>query len=368
MAVNILHLGIVEDQFYLWGEKTPNGSSETLRKHRRKSRLSLPVLPFGAAVTDITSSLKAANVNHSLEFIRKPISKCIRMNLCKDNTNCISWRISVCTPNRGVRVGVFLMGFGPECNLFYPNTANLLLGDGHGQICERSPTAFFTSCEPVANGKPRRVSLLPAVHCTTTFRNGHDATFSINSGNICCDSMMNSRASNGSGKVSTDRPPRRPWAGKKTGKNPTDRGKLGVKRSVLTDGRGVPLGVAIAGANVHDQKLFHATLSSLPIRRPRPTARRPQHLCCDKGYDAAIIHREARRRRYIPHIKSRGEEQIAKRIRGRRARRWVVERIASWMNRFRRIFIRWEKKAINYEALIHWTLAYITWKQIRVFG
>jgi putative transposase len=143
---------------------------------------------------------------------------------------------------------------------------------------------------------------------------------------------------------------------------------LGVKRSVLTDGRGVPLGVAIAGANVHDQKLFHATLSSLPIRRPRPTARRPQHLCCDKGYDAAIIHREARRRRYIPHIKSRGEEQIAKRIRGRRARRWVVERIASWMNRFRRIFIRWEKKAINYEALIHWTLAYITWKQIRVFG
>ena len=81
--------------------------------------------------------------------------------------------------------------------------------------------------------------------------------------------------------------------------------------------------------------------------------RRPQHLCCDKGFDAEVIRREARRRHYTPHIKSRGEEQIAKRLHGRRARRWVVERIASWMNRFRRILIRWEKKADNYEAFLH---------------
>ena len=106
----------------------------------------------------------------------------------------------------------------------------------------------------------------------------------------------------------------------------------------------------------------------LAVRRPRPTARRPQHLCCDKGYDAAILRREARRRRYRPHIKSRGEEQVAKRTRGRRARRWVVERIASWMNRFRRILVRWEKKAMNYEALLHLAFAYTTWRQTRVLG
>jgi putative transposase len=175
-------------------------------------------------------------------------------------------------------------------------------------------------------------------------------------------------ASNGGGKVSTDRQPRLPWAGKKTGKNPTDRGKLGVKRSVLTDGRGVPLAVAVAGANVHDQRLFHATLDNLAVRRPRPTSRRPQHLCCDKGYDAAILRREACRRRYRPHIKSRGEEATAKRKRGHRARRWVVERIASWMNRFRRILIRWEKKATNYEAMLHFAFAYITWRQTKVLG
>jgi putative transposase len=143
---------------------------------------------------------------------------------------------------------------------------------------------------------------------------------------------------------------------------------LGVKRSALVDGRGVPLGLAIDGANVHDQKLFHATLDSIPIRRPRPTSRRRQNLCCDKGYDANSIRREARRRRYTPHIKSRGDERIAKRIHGRQARRWVVERFNSWMNRFRRILVRWEKKAANYQAFLHLAFAYITWKQTYVLG
>lgn len=137
---------------------------------------------------------------------------------------------------------------------------------------------------------------------------------------------------------------------------------------MLTDGRGVPLGVAVDGANVHDQRLFHATLDGVAVRRPRPTARRPQHLCCDKGFDAAVLRREARRRRYRPHIKSRGEERAAKRTHGRRARRWVVERIASWMNRFRRILVRWEKKAVNYEALLHLAFAYTTWRHVDVLG
>jgi putative transposase len=143
---------------------------------------------------------------------------------------------------------------------------------------------------------------------------------------------------------------------------------LGVKRSVLTDGRGVPLGVAVAGANVHDQKLFAATLSSIPIRRPKPTSRKPQHLCCDKGFDADTIRRHAKRRRYRPHIRSRGEEQVRKRRRGQRPRRWVVERIAAWMNRFRRILVRWEKKAANYLAMLHLAFTYITWRQTKVLG
>lgn len=61
------------------------------------------------------------------------------------------------------------------------------------------------------------------------------------------------------------------------------------------------------------------------------------------------------------HVKARGEEEAERAaIPGYRARRWVVERTHSWMNRFRRLLIRWEKKAANYEALLHLACAYIT--------
>ncbi len=64
-----------------------------------------------------------------------------------------------------------------------------------------------------------------------------------------------------------------PLGGEKTGPNPTDRGKRGVKRSVLTDGRGTPIGVAIAGANRNDHLLMRDTLDGLSAERPRPTRR-----------------------------------------------------------------------------------------------
>ena len=76
-----------------------------------------------------------------------------------------------------------------------------------------------------------------------------------------------------------------PSGGKKTGKNPTDRAKIGTKRSVLTDGRGVPVGLEVAGANRPDMRLVEATLESIPVERPEPTKRKPQHRCADKGYD-----------------------------------------------------------------------------------
>ena len=192
------------------------------------------------------------------------------MNQCKDNTNCFSWRNTACTPNKGVRVGVYQTVFGAAWKRFYQNIANLPWAGDRDWSCGKSPTEFSAFCGLVANGKPRHMSSVPAVHCIATSRNGRNEACSASCGSIVCGITTISEAFSGSGKVSTDRPPRLPWAGKKTGKNPTDRGKLGVKRSVLTDGRGVPLGVAIAGATAHDQKLFHATLDSIPVRRPRP--------------------------------------------------------------------------------------------------
>jgi putative transposase len=123
----------------------------------------------------------------------------------------------------------------------------------------------------------------------------------------------------------------------------------------------MPIGLAISGANTHDQKLLSATLLSVPVPRPQRSRRR-RHLCLDKGYDSGAIRQQLLRRGYVPHIRSRGEEQSEKRMRGKRARRWVVERVASWLNRYRRILVRWEKKAANYEALLHLVFAHILWR------
>ena len=136
---------------------------------------------------------------------------------------------------------------------------------------------------------------------------------------------------------------------------------------MLTDARGMPIGLAVAGANVHDQRLVEATLGSIPVPRPRPSRRRKQHLCGDKGYDADAVRRSARRRRYTPHIRSRGEE-LKQRRRGRRARRCVVERVHSWLNRYRRILVRWEKKAANYIALLHLVFGHVLWRNCWLLG
>jgi putative transposase len=151
--------------------------------------------------------------------------------------------------------------------------------------------------------------------------------------------------------------------GKKTGPNPTDRGKDGTKRSLLVDGAGVPLSVVIDGANRHDMKLVPQTLNELQVDRPKPTKRKPQGLCLDKGYDFAEVRDLARAFGFTPHIRARGEEaQAIKRELGFKARRWVVERSHSWLNRFRRILIRWETRADTFMAMLHLACGIITWR------
>jgi putative transposase len=72
---------------------------------------------------------------------------------------------------------------------------------------------------------------------------------------------------------------------------------------------------------------------------------------------------------YTAHIRSGGEEaQAIKREAGFKARRWVVKLTHSWMNRFRRILIRWEKKPENYLALLHFVCAIITFRCAGLFG
>jgi len=118
-----------------------------------------------------------------------------------------------------------------------------------------------------------------------------------------------------------------PLGGEKTGPNPTDRGKSGVKRSMLTEGHGVPIATVIDGANRHDMKLTRPTIESIIIERPEPTETHPQGMCLDKGYDYQEVREILHEFGFTAHIRTRGEEAKAlKREAGFKARRWVVER------------------------------------------
>src|SRR5438876_6637306 len=157
-----------------------------------------------------------------------------------------------------------------------------------------------------------------------------------------------------------------PLGGEKTGPNPTGRGKSGVKRSVLTEGHGVPLAVEIEGANRHDMKL---TLAGIVVDRPKPTEAKPQGMCLDKGYDYQEVRDILHDFGFTAHIRARGEETRAiKKKAGFKARRWVVERAHSWMNRFRRLLVRWDKKPANYLAFLHFACGLIAFRAAGLFG
>ena len=122
---------------------------------------------------------------------------------------------------------------------------------------------------------------------------------------------------------------------------------------MIVEADGGPLGVVVAGANVHDTKLLSATIESIVVDRPEPTEDHPQHLCLDKGYDNPTGHAAAEEHEYVPHIRRIGEEKWDEKKRKRRkARRWVVERTLGWMSKCRAILIRYAKKSSNYLGMI----------------
>ena len=138
---------------------------------------------------------------------------------------------------------------------------------------------------------------------------------------------------------------------------------------MLTEAHGVPIGLVVAGANRHDMKLVKQTVNSLVVKRPRPTKKHPQGMCLDKGYDYEEVRDTLREFGFTAHIRARGEEaQALKRQAGFKARRGGVERTHSWMNRFRRVLIRWDKQADNNLAFLHFACALIAFRAAGLFG
>ena len=160
-----------------------------------------------------------------------------------------------------------------------------------------------------------------------------------------------------------------PLGGKKTGKNPTDRAKLGSKIHILVDQRGAPLAIHVTGANEHDKWSADDLIFSVVVRRPSVQ----QHLCADKGYDYDDVHQVVRDENYVPHIKHRrrrGEPPDPCPLPGEHrypARRWVVERTLGWLVKRRSLRTRWCKKPENWLALVQFACAHIL-HDMAIFG
>jgi len=150
-----------------------------------------------------------------------------------------------------------------------------------------------------------------------------------------------------------------PLGGAKTGRNPTDRGKLGSKIHLLVDERGAPLAIWITGANEHDKWSIDVLIVHIVVKRPYSK----QHFCADRAYDFEDVHSFVGLHNYIAHIKHRRRRNEPKddcSIPGEKSfppRRWVVERAFGWLAKRRSIATRWCKKSDNWLAFLHMACA-----------
>jgi putative transposase len=113
--------------------------------------------------------------------------------------------------------------------------------------------------------------------------------------------------------------------------------------------------------------LLEPTLDNIVIERPVDKKAPQSHLCGDKGYAGQPAQESISGRNYIPHVRQRGEEIENKKRNPRyRARRWVVERTHSWLNRFRKLLVRFDKTVASYEGLLELACALIAFRQVIV--
>lgn len=129
------------------------------------------------------------------------------------------------------------------------------------------------------------------------------------------------------------------------------------------DAQGVPLAIELTAANVNDCTRLIPLIDSIPaIRRRRGRPRkRPRKLHADKGYDYPVYRRELRQRGIAPRIARRAVESKTKLGR----HRWVVERSFAWLNQFRRLIVRYERRADIHLAFLRLAAALICFRFLK---
>lgn len=133
------------------------------------------------------------------------------------------------------------------------------------------------------------------------------------------------------------------------------------------DANGVPLSIVASGANVHDVKLLEPTLGQIVVKRPPVQDPPTENLCADNGCAGRSAKHAIEQRNCVPNVRGRRAESEEKRSDpGKRARRWVAERAHSWLNRYRKLLVRFEKKLVSFEGLLELACALIVFRRVTV--
>lgn len=161
--------------------------------------------------------------------------------------------------------------------------------------------------------------------------------------------------------------------GEATGPNPTDRGKPGSKHHILTDANGLPLAALVTASNVADSPTLAPLLDAVPpVRGGRGLPRRrPLALCADKGYAGKPCRNACRKRGIVPVIslkRKRGEPGQKEPTDGLGHWRFVIERTNSWLHEYKRLGLRYERKAAIHQAFLTLACAIICLKRLVMAG
>lgn len=151
--------------------------------------------------------------------------------------------------------------------------------------------------------------------------------------------------------------------GSETGPSPVDRGRPGSKHHLLVDGFGLPLAWALTGGNRNDVTQLIPLIDAVPAvaglpGRPR---RRPECVIADRGYDHDSHRRLLRQRGIEPVIARRQTEHGS----GLGRYRWVVERTLSWLHQFKRLLVRYERRAEMHEAMLALGCCLVCYRRLR---
>ncbi len=153
-----------------------------------------------------------------------------------------------------------------------------------------------------------------------------------------------------------------PKGSDKTEPNPTDRGWLGTKRHLAADRNGMYLAFLLTGVNTNDSMPFEESLDSIPATDGKAGRRRRRldKFHADKAFDHRRCPQACRRRGIAPRVARRGVG-ISQKL-GRH--RWVIERAFAWINRFRRLVTRYERRSDIHHALTTFACSLICFNKL----